>query len=133
MFIESKQHKEIVGHVDGQPYHVNFDANGQAEVEEAVGKQLLRLKAAVAVQVEPTGFQAMKLEELKTYAKDHQITLGQARTKDAIIHVIEEFGSQNQNDVTGEGEGQDGGQSDDNEPEENGEKEGEGEGEGAAE
>lgn len=90
MIIESKQHKEIVGHVDGTPYHVFFDADGRAEVEQAVGRQLLRLSAAVEVQGEPEGLHDMNVADLRAYAKERDITLGQARNKDDIIKAIEE-------------------------------------------
>lgn len=89
MLIESKQHKEIVGHVNGTPYHVFFDADGRSEVEQAVGEQLLRLSAAEEVQ--STGLQAMSVSDLRSYAKEHGITLGQARNKDDIIKVIGDY------------------------------------------
>lgn len=38
--IQSKQHREIVGSVNGAPYTISFDANGLAEVEYDVAKQL---------------------------------------------------------------------------------------------
>lgn len=39
--IQSTQHKEIVGSVNDVPYIVSFDADGIAEVEDAVADQLL--------------------------------------------------------------------------------------------
>ena len=45
MKIRSNKHKAIQGHVNGQPYHVFFNEDGVADVEEAVGEQLLRLSA----------------------------------------------------------------------------------------
>ena len=41
MLIESKQHKQINGNLDGKPFEVVFDSDGRAEVEESVGEFLL--------------------------------------------------------------------------------------------
>lgn len=38
--------------------------------------------------VQETDFAEMTLAELKAYAKEHEISLGNARTKDAVIEVI---------------------------------------------
>jgi hypothetical protein len=38
--IHSKQHKELVGSVNDAPYKVIFDADGYAEVEDAIAEQL---------------------------------------------------------------------------------------------
>lgn len=100
MIIESKQHKEIVGHVNRIPYHVFFDAFGHSEVEQAVGEQLLRLSAAVEVQ--SAGLQGMSVADLRVYAKEHDITLGQARNKDDIIKVIEGCGEGQTDEVDAE-------------------------------
>lgn len=91
MIIESKEHKELVGKADGKPYHVVFDADGLAEVEQAVGEQLLQLSIVAEVQTGSTVLEDMSVAQLRVYAKEKGITLGQARTKDDIIRVIKGF------------------------------------------
>jgi len=90
LIIESKQHKEIVGHVNGTPYHVFFDADGRAEVEDAVGEQLLRIQAVVSVQPTEKSLDDMTVKELKKYAIDNDIELGDASKKEDIIARIKE-------------------------------------------
>lgn len=94
MLIQSKLHKEIVGRADGQPYHVLFDADGYAEVEEAVGGQLLRLHAAEAVpESEDTAdIRKMNPAQLKKYAKDNGIDVGDASKKAELLAIIEGAG-----------------------------------------
>lgn len=87
MIIYSKEHKEIVGHVDGEPFRVLFDEDGYAEVEEAVGALLLQLQAASPVQ-EETDLDKMNLSQLKRYAKKNGIDLGDATKKADILEKI---------------------------------------------
>lgn len=90
--------------MNGTPYHVFFDPRGIAEVDEAVGEQLLRLSDAVEVKEEiPNGKSAPKIsdtsdapsvasmtvKELREYASSHEISLGGARTKEEILAAIE--------------------------------------------
>lgn len=90
MFIRSKQHKAINGHVDGEPYHVFFDEDGYAEVDESVGDQLLRIHAAEAVQEQDSpDIEKMNVPQLKKYAKENGIDIGDATKKADILPIIE--------------------------------------------
>lgn len=96
MLIRSKQHKAINGHVDGEPFSVHFDEDGYAEVDDAVGEQLLRLRSAEVVSTPETkDVSKMNVPQLKKYAKEHGIDIGEATKKAEILPIIEK--------ATGEG------------------------------
>lgn len=103
MLIQSKLHKEIVGRVDGKPYRVLFDVDGYAEVEEAVGVQLLQLRSAEAVPDVGTDVTKMNPAQLKKYAKDNGIDIGEATKKAELLALI-------QGGNTPEGDNPEGGQ-----------------------
>lgn len=88
MIIQSKLHKEIRGHVDGESYHVLFDDRGRAEVEDAVGAQLLRLSDATEVR---DGIDKMTIPQMKEYAEQKGIELGEATKKPDILAAIKNF------------------------------------------
>jgi hypothetical protein len=94
----SKEHKEIVGSVEDVPFEVQFDKNGFAEVEdEAVGNYLLQLQAAVLVQTlpskesDPKTLEEMHPTQLKKFAKDNGIEIGEASKKDELLPIINAF------------------------------------------
>ncbi|UOF90779.1 hypothetical protein LSG31_00405 [Fodinisporobacter ferrooxydans] len=89
MFVQSKIHRELVGHVDGEPYRVLFDADGIAEVDDAVGEQLLQLGSATQFQMSnTTDITKMNLPQLKKYASENGIDLGDATKKPEILEKI---------------------------------------------
>jgi hypothetical protein len=99
--IQSKDHKDIVGSVDGKPFRVLFDEDGYAEVDEAVGEQLLQLQAALLVEPkiskenvedkEPKILEEMHPMQLKKFAKDNGIEIGEASKKDELLPIINAF------------------------------------------
>lgn len=92
MRIHCALHKSVTGYVDGNPFLVQFDSGGYADVDKAVGEHLLRLSGAteVASEVAQSGspFEAMTVPELRQYAKDRNIKLGDARNRTDITAAI---------------------------------------------
>lgn len=92
-------------YVHGKAYACRFDEKGfayGAEVElteapsvtypelsiRAKCADLDSIKAVEGKTEQPVEFNEMTVEELKAFAKEHEIKLGTARTKDAIIAAI---------------------------------------------
>lgn len=92
MKLFSKEHREIAGSVDDIPFEVQFDKDGYAEVEdEAVGNYLLQLQAALLVPEatnEPKTLEKMNPAELKKYAKDNGIDVGEETKKEPLLAII---------------------------------------------
>lgn len=63
--IQSTQHKEIVGSVNDVPYTVSFDADGFAEVGDAVADQLLSGNYGV-VLIDEDGAEVKTAEDTQT-------------------------------------------------------------------
>ncbi|KIL42074.1 hypothetical protein SD70_02505 [Gordoniibacillus kamchatkensis] len=107
----SKHHKEVIGTVPGSdtPFTVTFDESGHAEVEdEAVGTYLLQLQAAVMAEPSKEGGkdgsgsgggeqtpelkpEDMNVPQLKKFAKDNGIDLGQATKKDEVLPLVQAY------------------------------------------
>jgi hypothetical protein len=97
--IQSKDHKDIAGSVDGKPFRVLFDDDGYAEVDEAVGEQLLQLQAAFLAEPQipnvddkdPKKLEDMHPMQLKKFAKENGIEIGEASKKDELLPIINAF------------------------------------------
>lgn len=92
MKIRSELHKELVGHVNGMPFRVFFDAQHEAVVDEAVGAHLLRLSAAVEVRERTEiadGYSAMTNAELKAIISNKGLKVPRNAAKEQLIAVIE--------------------------------------------
>ncbi len=88
MKIRSNKHKAIQGHVNGQPYHVFFNEDGVADVEEAVGEQLLRLSACEKVVESKEPFAERTVAALRQELDEKGITLPKKATKQEIIEAL---------------------------------------------
>ncbi len=93
MKIEST-HKALTGTLDEEPFFVSF-VGGVAEVEEAVGEYLLRLRAASRIVEERTEEDETAEDisnlgplQLKKFARDHGIDVGSATKKADLISAI---------------------------------------------
>jgi hypothetical protein len=88
MKIHSKLHKAIRGRVNGESYHVIFDVDGCATVDEAVGVQLLRLSDAVQVNDEPRGLEGKTVTELKAMVSEAGLPTMRNATKAQLIELL---------------------------------------------
>jgi len=83
-------HRALTGSVDGvSPFLVEFDEEGFADVDEAVGEYLCGLHAAEKVGDDADPFAHMNVPRLKKYAKENGIDIGDASTKVDILAVIQ--------------------------------------------
>ena len=88
MKIHSKLHRAIRGRVNGESFHVLFDGDGFATVEEAVGNHLLRLSDAVIVNEEPQGLEARTVAELKAMISEAGLAPMRNATKAQLIEAL---------------------------------------------
>lgn len=97
MRIHCALHKSVTGYVEDKPFLVRFDSDGYADVDKAVGYHLLRLSGATVVADDPveesvqeieSPWETMTVAQLRQYAKDHDIKLGDARNRTDITAAI---------------------------------------------
>lgn len=112
MRLFSKDHKELVGSLPDSDtaFKVTFDETGHAEIEdEAVGNYLLQLRAASLAQPVEDGTnkkpEDMNVPQLKKFAKDNGIEIGEASKKDEILPIVQAFLEQKVKEVEKQGQG----------------------------
>lgn len=90
MKIESKLHKQINGNIEGMLFNVVFDPDGRADVEEAVGEYLLRLRAVEKAEIKKSLAEIIneKLEEME-FSPTRGIFPGEAKDS-PIPQIIKE-------------------------------------------
>jgi len=88
MRITSK-HRALTGTIDGQkPFLVNFDEDGFADVDEAVGEYLYGLHSVEKVEGGKV-LESMNTAQLKKYAKDNGIDIGDETKKVQLLSIIQ--------------------------------------------
>ncbi len=77
---------------------VVFDEHGEAEIENEHGNKLLRLKGFTKIEVSDeekesklNSLNSLNVAQLKKYAREHDIELGDASKKQEILDIIEKF------------------------------------------
>lgn len=71
----STQHKELVGSVNDTPYKVSFDADGIAEVDDAVAEQLLSADYGCTL-IDEDGAEIKEIPAKKSKSKKEEKTEG---------------------------------------------------------
>lgn len=114
-------HKKINGNVNGNSFEVAFDANGEADVDEAVGEFLLRLHSATLIpekeeepktddgadlyKEEPTAqkqLTEMTMKELQAEAERLEIDVAGLRTKPEVLVKIQSSAEEKGSESGGE-------------------------------